>query len=88
MAERPADRTAGLGAARQRKLRHVDPHAQRSRLYFAVARLSATKFGAWFSVNVAWKLDPFLLKAKPDALSPKALRLKRAITKKTAQTAA
>ena len=33
-------------------------------------------------------LDPFLLKAKEDFLSPKALRLKRAIAKKTAQTAA
>src|SRR5271169_2182718 len=33
-------------------------------------------------------LDPFLLKAKPDHLSPKALRLKRAIAKKAAETAA
>ena len=33
-------------------------------------------------------LDPFLLKAKAAVLSPKALRLKRAIAKKTAQTAA
>ena len=33
-------------------------------------------------------LDPFLLKAKDGVLSPKALRLKRAIAKKTAQRAA
>ncbi|HEY4941245.1 MAG TPA: 50S ribosomal protein L28 [Rhizomicrobium sp.] len=33
-------------------------------------------------------LDPFLLKAKADLLSPKALRLKRAIAKKAAQKAA
>jgi large subunit ribosomal protein L28 len=33
-------------------------------------------------------LDPFLLKAKEGLLSPKALRLKRAIAKKTAKIAA
>jgi len=33
-------------------------------------------------------LDPFLLKAKDGVLSPKALRLKRAIAKKTAKSAA
>jgi deazaflavin-dependent oxidoreductase (nitroreductase family) len=43
-------------------LRYVDPHARRSRLYFMVARLSATKTGAWISIHIAWKLDPFLLK--------------------------
>jgi len=43
-------------------LPYVDPHARRGRLYFAVARLSATKAGAWFSVHVAWKLDPYLLR--------------------------
>jgi deazaflavin-dependent oxidoreductase (nitroreductase family) len=50
-------------------LPYVDPNRSRSRLYFAVARLSATKFGAWFSINVAWKLDPFLLKATGGRLS-------------------
>jgi len=48
--------------ARSAKLPYVDPYKRRSRLYLAVARLSATSFGAWFSVNVAWKLDPYLLK--------------------------
>jgi deazaflavin-dependent oxidoreductase (nitroreductase family) len=47
--------------ARSAKLPYVDPYKRRGRLYLTVARLSATKFGAWFSVNVAWKLDPFLL---------------------------
>jgi deazaflavin-dependent oxidoreductase (nitroreductase family) len=44
------------------KLRYVDPYKRRGRLYFLVARLSATKLGAWFSINVAWKVDPHLLR--------------------------
>lgn len=48
--------------ARARKLPYVDPYKRRGRLYLAVARLSATRAGAWFSINVAWKLDPHLLK--------------------------
>jgi deazaflavin-dependent oxidoreductase (nitroreductase family) len=44
------------------KLRRVDPHKRRGRLYLAVCRLSTTRAGAWLSVNVAWKLDPRLLK--------------------------
>jgi deazaflavin-dependent oxidoreductase (nitroreductase family) len=44
------------------KLRYVDPHKRRGRLYLAVCRFSATKAGAWISVNVAWKVDPYLLK--------------------------
>jgi deazaflavin-dependent oxidoreductase (nitroreductase family) len=55
--------------AQDRKLRYVDPYRRRSRLYFAVARLSATKAGAWFSINVAWKLDPHLLKFTRGRLS-------------------
>jgi deazaflavin-dependent oxidoreductase (nitroreductase family) len=31
-------------------------------MYLAVARFSATKAGAWLAVNVAWKVDPHLLK--------------------------
>lgn len=54
---------------RARELPYVDPLKQRSRLYFAIARLSATKFGAWFSINVAWKLDPLLLKLSAGRLS-------------------
>ncbi|MGZ5960329.1 MAG: 50S ribosomal protein L28 [Rhizomicrobium sp.] len=40
------------------------------------------------SVDKNGGLDPYLLKAKADVLSPKALRLKRAIAKKTARAAA
>jgi deazaflavin-dependent oxidoreductase (nitroreductase family) len=52
-----------------RKLRHVDPYKRRSRVYFAVARLSATRFGAWFSTNVSWKLDPLLMRLTNGRLS-------------------
>jgi deazaflavin-dependent oxidoreductase (nitroreductase family) len=55
--------------ARTARLRYVDPHKRRGRLYFAVARLSATRPGAWFSINVAWKLDPYLLKLTGGRLS-------------------
>jgi deazaflavin-dependent oxidoreductase (nitroreductase family) len=44
------------------RLRHVDPDQRRGRLYLAVCRFSATKAGAWLSVNLAWKIDPYLLK--------------------------
>jgi len=40
------------------------------------------------TVDKTGGLDPFLLKAKDGMLSPKALRLKRAIAKKAAQKAA
>ena len=40
------------------------------------------------SVDRNGGLDPFLLKSRNDVLSPKALRLKRAIAKKTAKQAA
>jgi large subunit ribosomal protein L28 len=40
------------------------------------------------TVDKTGGLDPFLLKAKESVLSPKALRLKRAIAKKAAQKAA
>ena len=43
------------------KLRYVDPYKRRGRLYLALCRFSATKAGALFSVNIAWKLDPHLL---------------------------
>ncbi len=51
------------------ELPYVDPYRRRGRLYHAVARLSATKLGAWFSVHVAWKLDPFLLRLTRGRLS-------------------
>jgi len=51
-----------LAMAQTPYLRHVDPHKRRGRLYRAVARFSATKAGGWLSGNIAWKVDPFLLK--------------------------
>ena len=45
------------------KLRYVDPYKRRGRLYLALCRFSATKLGARLSVNVAWKIDPYLLKS-------------------------
>jgi deazaflavin-dependent oxidoreductase (nitroreductase family) len=47
--------------ARTPKLRYVDPYKRRSRLYLALCRFSATKVGAWLSVNIAWKVDRYLL---------------------------
>jgi deazaflavin-dependent oxidoreductase (nitroreductase family) len=43
-------------------LRYVDPYKRRGRFYRAVCRFSATKAGTWLAVNVAWKVDPYLLK--------------------------
>jgi deazaflavin-dependent oxidoreductase (nitroreductase family) len=40
----------------------VDPHRRRGRLYLAVCRFSTTRVGIWLSQNVAWKLDPVLMK--------------------------
>jgi deazaflavin-dependent oxidoreductase (nitroreductase family) len=44
------------------KLRYVDPHKRRGRIYLALCRFSATKAGAWLAVKIAWKVDPYLLK--------------------------
>ena len=40
----------------------MDPDKRRGRLYLVICRFSATKAGAWLSVNLAWKIDPYLLK--------------------------
>jgi deazaflavin-dependent oxidoreductase (nitroreductase family) len=48
--------------ARTPKLRYVDPYKRRGRMYLALCRFSATKAGAWLAVNIAWKVDPYLLK--------------------------
>jgi deazaflavin-dependent oxidoreductase (nitroreductase family) len=55
-------RTADLAMGHTPYLRYVDPHKRRGRLYLALARFSATKAGAWLSVNISWKVDPTLLK--------------------------
>lgn len=43
-------------------LPHVDPDRPHGRFYLAVCRLSTTRMGIWLSQNVAWKLDPVLMK--------------------------
>jgi deazaflavin-dependent oxidoreductase (nitroreductase family) len=43
-------------------LPRVDPYRTRSRFYLAVCRLATTRVGLWLSVNIAWALDPLLLK--------------------------
>jgi deazaflavin-dependent oxidoreductase (nitroreductase family) len=53
---------ADLTMAHAPYLRYVDPRKRRGRLYLALARVSATRAGAWLSVNIAWKVDPHLLK--------------------------
>ena len=50
-------------------VRYVDPNKPRGRFYRAVCRFSATKAGTWLAVNVAWKLDPYLLRLTGGRLS-------------------
>jgi deazaflavin-dependent oxidoreductase (nitroreductase family) len=52
-----------------RKLRRVDPEKRRGPLYLAICRFSATKAGGWLSANIAWKIDPQLLKLTRGRLS-------------------
>src|SRR4051794_40595333 len=51
------------------RLRYVDPHKPRGRLYLAVCRLSASRVGAWLSVHIAWKIDRYLLRLARGRLS-------------------
>jgi deazaflavin-dependent oxidoreductase (nitroreductase family) len=46
-----------------RPLRYVDPRRPRGPLYRAYVRLVGTRFAAWLSRRIAWKLDPYLLRA-------------------------
>ena len=50
-------------------LRHVDPHRPRGRLYYALCRFSSTRVGGWLAVNIAWKIDPFLLRLTRSRIS-------------------
>lgn len=43
-------------------LRHVDPRASRGLLYRAYVRFFGTRFSAWLSRNVVWKVDPHLMR--------------------------
>ena len=45
------------------RLRYVDPTRPRGRFYRAYAALSATRAGRLLSEKVAWKVDPYLLRA-------------------------
>jgi len=54
--------TADLTVTHTPELPYVDPHERRGRLYLALCRFSATRAGAWIAVNIAWKVDPPLLK--------------------------
>ena len=50
-------------------LPHVDPYRPRGRAYRALCRFTATRLGGWLSVNVGWKIDPWLLKGSRGRLS-------------------
>jgi deazaflavin-dependent oxidoreductase (nitroreductase family) len=45
------------------RLRYVDPNRPPSLFSRTFAVLSTTRAGRWFSANVVWKLDPYLLRA-------------------------
>jgi deazaflavin-dependent oxidoreductase (nitroreductase family) len=43
-------------------LRQVDPTASRGPFYRAWVKFLGTRFSAWLSVHVVWKLDPHLMR--------------------------
>jgi deazaflavin-dependent oxidoreductase (nitroreductase family) len=45
------------------RLKHVDPNRPRGWLSRAYAALANTRLGRFMSVHVAWKVDPFLMRA-------------------------
>ncbi len=45
------------------QLKYIDPNHQRSSLSRAYSSFSATRLGRFISSKVAWKLDPYLLRA-------------------------
>ena len=45
------------------QLKYVDPNRPRSWFSRAYAWVSSTRLGRFISVNVVWKLDPYLLRA-------------------------
>jgi deazaflavin-dependent oxidoreductase (nitroreductase family) len=45
------------------QLRYVDPHHPRSLFSRAYAAFSSTRLGRLISVNIVWKVDPYLLRA-------------------------
>lgn len=51
------------------ELRYVDPNRPRGWLSRAYAAFSATRVGRFLSVHVAWKIDPYLLRATRGRIS-------------------
>jgi deazaflavin-dependent oxidoreductase (nitroreductase family) len=47
----------------RKALPHVDPLAPRGPLYRAYMRFLATRFAAWLSMHIVWKVDPQLMRA-------------------------
>jgi deazaflavin-dependent oxidoreductase (nitroreductase family) len=45
------------------QLKYIDPNHRRSLLSRAYASFSATRLGRFISSNLAWRLDPYLLRA-------------------------
>jgi deazaflavin-dependent oxidoreductase (nitroreductase family) len=45
------------------QLKYIDPNRPRSSFSRAYAAFSATRLGRFISANLAWKLDPYLLRA-------------------------
>jgi deazaflavin-dependent oxidoreductase (nitroreductase family) len=46
-----------------RALRYVDPRRRRGPLYRAYVRLVGTRPAGWLSRAIAWRLDPYLMRA-------------------------
>jgi hypothetical protein len=65
----PNERASDPAMGGTRNVRHVDPQKRRGRLYLAICRFSASTAGGWLSANVAWKIDPHLLKLTRGRLS-------------------
>lgn len=53
----------GAGRSRPGRLKYVDPNRRRGWFSRAYAAFSATRLGRLISAKVAWKIDPYLLRA-------------------------
>ena len=58
----PALTTPRSPASSRGALPYVDPRAPRGRLYRAYVRLVGTRVAGWLSRNIAWKVDPYLMR--------------------------
>lgn len=57
------ERTLKEGSAMAPRLKYVDPTRPRGRFSHAYAAFSASRLGRFLSAKVAWKVDPYLLRA-------------------------